>query len=113
MRLRSNEQGYLLVDAIMGLALFGLVLVAIYRLYLPTFALSQHINAQLATQQDVRLAVDRVARALHETTAARVRVYTPETGCGGQSDACIAFATARDGECGGAFQVVNGAPNWQ
>ncbi len=110
---RSREQGYLLMDVIVGLALFGFLVLAIYRLYLPTFALSRQVNDQLAVQQDVRLAVDRVARVLHETAAARVAVYPAAKGCTGTYDACIAFVTARDAHCTGDFQLVNGAPNWQ
>jgi hypothetical protein len=113
MRPGPSEQGYFLVDVVVGLALFGLLMVAIYHLYLPTITLSQRIHAQLATQQDVRLALDRVARALHETTAGRVRVYTAESGCAEPYEACMAFVTARDGQCTGTFQLVNGAPNWQ
>jgi len=42
------------VDVIVGLALFGFVLLSIYYLYTPTFVLSQHIDEQLVAQQDVR-----------------------------------------------------------
>ncbi len=110
-----GETGYLLVDVIVGLALFSFVLLSIYHLYGPTFALSRDINSRLAAQQDVRLALDRVARVLHETSAVygRLRVYSPEVGCAGAYDGCLAFVTARDANCTGAFQLVGGAPNWQ
>ena len=115
MRRLSGEMGYLLVDVIVGLGLFGFVLLSIYHLYDPTFALSQDINDRLSTQQDIRLAVDRVARALHETTSAygRLRVYPAEAGCAGAYEGCIGFVTARDAACTGAFQLIGGAPNWQ
>ncbi len=115
MRRRRGENGYLLVDMVMALALFGFVLLSIYHLYGPTFALSRDINGRLAAQQDVRLALDRVARALHETTTAtwRFRIYPAEAGCAGAYQACLGFVTARDGNCAGAFQLVDGAPNWQ
>ena len=111
----SSDRGYLLVDAIVGLALFGFVLLSIYQLYGPTFALSQRIDAQLVAQQDVRLALDRVARAMRETTTAfgRMRAYTPESGCAGVYEGCIGFVTARDARCTGAFQLIDGAPDWQ
>ena len=111
----SGAAGYLLVDVIVGLALFAFVLLAIYHLYGPTFALSQSINDRLAAQQDTRLALDRVARALHETTSAygRLRVYPAEAGCSGAFEGCIGFVTARDTDCGGTFQLIDGAPNWQ
>jgi hypothetical protein len=100
---------------IMGLALFGFVLLAIYHLYAPTFGLAQHIDEQLVAQQDVRLALDRVARAMHETTGAfgRMRAYTAGSGCVGTYEGCIGFVTARNASCTGAFQLIGGAPDWQ
>jgi hypothetical protein len=111
----SLAKGYLLVDVIVGLALFSFVLLAIYHLYGPTFTLSRDINDRLAAQQDVRLALDRVARALHETTTApgRLKVYTAEAGCTGAYEGCLGFVTARDAKCAGTFQLIDGAPNWQ
>ena len=115
MRHLSEEGGYLLVDVIVGLALFGLVLLSIYQLYVPTFVLYRNINDQLSAQQDARLVLDRVARALRETTSAygRLRVYPGESGCTGAHEGCIGFVTARDGNCTGTFQLIDGAPNWQ
>ncbi len=115
MRRRSCEAGYLLVDVIMGLVLFGFVLLSIYEIYRPTFSLYQGINSRLSAQQDVRLALDRVARALHKTSTAygRLRVYSPEAGCAGTYEGCVGFVTARDTDCTGAFQLVDGTPNWQ
>jgi hypothetical protein len=101
---------------IVGLSLFGFVLLAIYYVYGPTFALNQRIDSRLSAQQDVRLALDRVARSLRETTTApgRLKVYTEETGCAGGYQGCIGFVTARGGDdCRGEFQLIDGAPNWQ
>jgi hypothetical protein len=110
-----RESGYLLVDLIVGLSLFGFVLLAIYYVYGPTFALNQGINSRLSAQQDVRLALDRVARSLRETTTApgRLKVYTEETGCTGGYQGCVGFVTARSDDCKGTFQLIDGAPNWQ
>jgi type II secretory pathway pseudopilin PulG len=115
MKRLSSEQGYSLVDVVVGLALFGFVLLSIYQLYTPTFVLSRHIDEQLVAQQDVRLALDRVARAMHETTSAfgRMRAYTAESGCVGTYEACIGFVTARNAKCSGAFQLIGGGPDWQ
>jgi type II secretory pathway component PulJ len=115
MRRPSREAGFLLVDLIVGLGLLGFVLLAIYHLYGSTFVLSRDINNRLAAQQDVRLALDRVARALRETTHAfgRLRVYPAEAGCSGAYEGCLGFVTARDANCTGTFQLINGAPNWQ
>lgn len=115
MRRPSGTAGYSLIDLTVGLVLLGIVLLSIYALYKPTFALSRNIGQRLAAQQDVRLAIDRVARALHETTMAfgRIRVYSAEAGCTGAYEACIGFVTARDAGCTGSFQLVAGAPNWQ
>jgi hypothetical protein len=111
----GERQGYGILDVLVGLALLALIIVSIYRLYLPTFALSQRIHDGLQAQQDVRLAVDRVARALHETTTAvgRLRVYPPESGCRGSYDACVAFVTPRDDGCTGSFHLIGGAADWQ
>lgn len=110
-----GAEGYSLIDMTVGLVLLGIVLLSIYALYRPTFALSRNIGQRLAAQQDVRLAIDRVARSMHETTLAygRMRVYSAAAGCTGAYEGCIGFVTARDGDCTGSFQLVAGAPNWQ
>jgi len=115
MKRRSGAAGYFLVDVIVALGLFSFILLSIYQVYGPTFALYQGINSRLSAEQDVRLALDRVARALHETTTApgRLRVYTVEAGCTGAYDGCLGFVTARDAGCTGTFQLIDGAPNWQ
>ena len=99
----------------MGLVLLALIIVSIYQLYIPTFRLSQNAHEGLEAQQDVRLAVDRVARALHETSTAfgRVRLYAAAAGCSGAYEGCIGFVTARDARCAGAFRLVGGEPDWQ
>jgi hypothetical protein len=111
----SRQEGYFLVDVIVGLGLLGFVLLSIYYVYGPTFSLYQHINGRLGGQQDVRLAVDRVARALHETSAAygRLRVYSPAAGCAEAYEGCVGFVTARDTNCSGAFRLIDGRPDWQ
>lgn len=115
MRRLSAAEGYSLIDVTVGLVLLGIVLLSIYALYRPTFALSRNIGERLAAQQDVRLALDRMAPALHETTAAfgRMRVYSAEAGCTGTYEGCIGFVTARDAACTGSFHLVAGAPDWQ
>jgi len=115
MMARRREAGYAMVDVIMGLVLFGLVIVAVYQVFLPAFALSRSGNDRLAAQQDIRLAVDRVARQLHETTLAvgRIRVYPPAAGCTAGYEGCIGFVSARRGDCTGPFQLRGGAPDWQ
>lgn len=112
---RPNERGFTLVDTIVGLLLLSLVILAVYHVNIPTFTLWRSLDDQLATQQDVRLAVDRVARALHETTPAfgRLRAYTAAEGCSGAHEGCIGFVTARAAHCGGSFQLSRGAPDWQ
>src|SRR5262249_39234996 len=115
-RAPSRESGYLLVDMIVGLSLFGFVLLAIYYVYGPTFALNQRIDSRLSAQQDVRLALDRVARSLRETTTApgRLKVYTDESGCTGGYQGWIGFVPPRGGdECRGTFRLIDGAPDWQ
>jgi hypothetical protein len=113
MRRVSGDQGYSLIDVTIGLVLLGIVLLSIYALFRPTFAFSRTIGERLAAQQDVRLAIGRIARDLYETTVERMRIYSPEAGCTGAYEGCLAFVTARDAECRGSFQLVAGAPNWQ
>lgn len=110
-----RDGGYAVVDVIMGLVLLGLVIVTVYRVFLPAFTLSRSGNDRLAAQQDIRLAIDRVARQLHETTLAvgRVRIYSPAGGCTEAYEGCIGFVTARRDHCTGVFQLRGGAPDWQ
>ncbi len=114
MRRLHAEQGYSIVDVLVGLVLLALVILSIYQLYVPTFTLSRNVHEGLEAQQDVRLGIDRVARALHETSTAfgRVRLYTAKSGCTGAYEGCIGFVTARDA-CTGSFRLVGGAPDWQ
>ena len=115
MRRRSAEDGYSLIELTVGLVIMGIIFLSIYALYRPTLVLSGGIGERLAAQQDVRLALDRLARPLHEATMAfgRIKVYPPEAGCAGAYQACIGFVTARNAGCTGPFQRVAGAPNWQ
>src|SRR5207245_9530608 len=97
------------------LVLFGLVVIAIYQVLLPAFALSRTANDRLAVQQDARMAIDRMTRPFHETTLApgRIRVYSAGAGCAGGYEACIGLVTARSDGCAGPFHLLNGAPDWQ
>ena len=110
-----DPRGFTLIDLTVGLALLGIVLLSIYTLYRPTLTLSRRIGEQLAAQQDIRVATDRVARALRETTLAfgRLKVYPAEAGCAGAYEGCIGLVTARDDACAGTFHLVGGAPDWQ
>jgi len=111
---RPAEAGVVLVDLVVGLVFFGFVLGAVYQLFVHAFAFSHTTDEQLAAQQDLRLAIDRVARQLHETTltVGRVRVYTAQAGCTDEYQACIGFVTARGSDCLGPFQLQNGVPDW-
>jgi type II secretory pathway pseudopilin PulG len=110
-----SQRGYVIVDALVGIALFGIVILSIYQVFVMAFGLAQRTDDRLLVQQDVRLALDRMARVLHETTLApgRLRIYPAEAGCTGQYDGCIGFVTARDANCGGLFHLINGSPQWQ
>lgn len=109
---RRWEQGYSSVDVIMGIVLLSLVILTVYRVFIPAFALSRNTDERLARQQDVRLAIDRLARELHETTLSQSRLVVYSAGCTGAYQGCIGYATARTG-CTGSFQLINGSPNWQ
>ena len=109
-----SQRGYVIVDVVMGVVLLALVLLTTYQVFLPTFGLSRNASERVARQQDVRLAIERIARDLHETTTAanRLVVYGPANGCTGSYQGCIAFVTARPA-CTGAFQVTAGSPVWE
>ncbi len=111
----SGAQGYSLIDLTVGLLLLGIVLLSVYALYRPTFTLSRDLGEQLAAQQDVRLATDRVARAIQESTTGfgRLMIYPAQDGCARVYEGCIGFVTARADTCAGTFHLVGGAPDWQ
>ncbi len=116
-RPRHWEEGYSSLDLVMGLVLFSLVVLTLYQVFIPTLALSSNTTERLERQQDVRLAIDRLARELHETTLARVTIYN--TGCTGAYEGCIGYVTARS-SCAGDFRYTldasgrpNGFPDWQ
>ena len=116
-RLHADTRGYTVADAVTGLVLLALTIVSLYQVMIPSFALWRNSDERIARQQDVRLAIDRMARALHESNAAFgfLRAYN----CAGpsQNENCsaIGFVTARDNNCSGLFQYVpgTGSPNWQ
>lgn len=111
---RRPEQGYSIVDLMVAITLLSLIFIVVYQVFIPAFALSRNTEERLNRQQDVRLALDRLARDMHETSAAqgRLQVYTPGVGCTGSYEGCIGFATARVG-CTGRFILIGGSPNWQ
>jgi hypothetical protein len=82
-------------------------MVGIYQVFVPVLLFARSSNDRLGVQQDVRLAMDRMARDLRESQMAvsRLRVY------GGTA---IGLVTARPG-CSGPFQVDagSGKPDWR
>lgn len=102
-----RTSGFAAVDLIVGLAVSALVMVGIYQVFVPVLLFARSSNDRVAVQQDVRLAMDRMARDLRESQMAvsRLRVY------GGTA---IGLVTARPG-CSGPFDVdeISGAPDWQ
>lgn len=107
-----NERGHSLVDVVAGIVLMSLVIMTLYHVFTPTFALSRNSSERLERQQDIRLAIDRVARDIHETAANRITTYAAGNGCSGTYQGCIAFVTPRP-NCSGEFQLAGGFPNWQ
>lgn len=103
-----GSRGYALADLVVGMAVFALVLAGVYQVFIPVLRFAASARERLAVQQDVRLAVDRMARDLRESTMStgRLQVYP-----GGTS---IGLVTARAG-CSGAFSVdpATGKPRWQ
>lgn len=95
-----------MVDLMASMAIFALVTAGIYQVFIPFLKMARSTTERLAVQQDVRLAMDRMARDLRESTVARLRVYPGGT--------AIGFVSAR-ANCTGAFSVVasTGVPDWQ
>lgn len=103
-----GSRGYALADLVVGMAVFALVLAGVYQVFIPVLRFAASVNERLAVQQDVRLAVDRMARDLRESamSTGRLEVYP-----GG---AAIGLVTAR-ASCSGDFSVdpSTGEPRWQ
>ena len=106
------ERGHTLVDVIAGVVLMALVIFSLYQVFIPTFALSRNSSERLVRQQDVRLALDRLARDVHETAANRITVYGTGNGCIGSYQGCMALVTPRT-NCSDGFQLTTGFPSWQ
>src|SRR3972149_2533387 len=68
----------------------------VYQVFIPVLKFAQSTNERLAVQQDVRLAMDRMARDMRESDMSRLQVYPGGT--------AIGLVTARAG-CSGAFMV--------
>ena len=108
---RSNgaSRGFLFIDLMVGMAVFTLVLVGIYQVFIPVLKFARSTNERLSVQQDVRLAMDRMARDVRESSMAR-RIRTYPDGGG----PAIGMVTARAG-CSGSFAIdqPSGRPYWQ
>lgn len=82
-------------------------MVGIYQVFVPVLLFARSSNDRVAVQQDVRLAMDRMARDLRESQMAvsRLRIY------GGTA---IGLVTARP-SCTGPFAINagSGTPDWQ
>ena len=102
-----RTSGFAAVDLIVGLAVSTLVMVGVYQVFVPVLLFARSSNDRLSVQQDVRLAMDRMARDLRESQMAvsRLRIY------GGTA---IGLVTARP-FCTGPFAINagSGTPDWQ
>src|SRR3989304_4004486 len=92
-----------MVDLVVGMAGFALVTAGVYQVFIPVLKFAHSTNERLAVQQDVRLAMDRMARDMRESDMSRLRVYPGGT--------AIGLVTARAG-CRGAFtgDAASGPP---
>jgi len=95
-----------MVDLVVGMAVFALVTAGVYQVFIPVLKFAHSTNERLSVQQDVRLAMDRMARDMRESDMSRLQVYPGGT--------AIGLVTARAG-CSGAFTVdaASGRPLWQ
>jgi len=83
------------------MAVFALVTAGVYQVFIPVLKFARSTNERLYVQQDVRLAMDRMARDIRESTAARLHIYPwpPDT-----AGPAIAVVTARP-NCSGTFTL--------
>jgi hypothetical protein len=97
-----------MIDLVASMAIFALVTAGVYQVFIPFLKMAQSTSERLAVQQDARLAMDRIARDLRESTVAvgRFQVYGGGT--------AIGLVSARP-SCTGAFTVdaISGRPLWQ
>lgn len=97
-----------MIDLVTSMAIFALVTAGVYQVFIPFLKMASSTNERLAVQQDVRLAMDRIARDLRESTAAlgRFRIYGGGTAIG---------AVSARPTCTGAFTIdeASGRPLWQ
>ncbi len=89
-----------------SLAVFALVLVGVYQVFIPVLKFANSTTERLSVQQDVRLAVDRIARDFRESDFSRLHVYPGNT--------AVALVTTRS-SCSGAFTLdaATGQEQWQ
>lgn len=104
----KGRGGYALADLVVGMAVFALVLAGVYQVFVPVLKFAASAGERVAVQQDIRLAVDRMARDLRESamSTGRLRVYA--------TGEAIGLVTAR-ANCSGEFRVdpSTGEPRWQ
>jgi len=116
-RFLADQRGYSVADAVTGLVLLALTIVSLYQVMIPSFALWRNSDERIARQRDVRLAIDRMARALHESSSAfgLLRAYNCNPFGSNQNCLAIGFVTARTSNCTGPFQAPPpaGVPIWQ
>lgn len=118
----TREHGSTLLDVLVAASIFTLIIGSVWRGFIPALTVSTVMHSRLAAQQDVRLALDRVARQIHETSLIRLQTYVtscPSSGCPSETgpgcpvdNGCVAFSSARPA-CVGSFQLLNAKPNWQ
>jgi hypothetical protein len=118
----KREHGSSMFDVLVAISLFALIIGALWRGFIPTMTFSTIMHFRLGAQQDVRLALDRVARQIHESSLIRLQTYVatcPAGGCPSETgpgcpvdNGCVAFSSARPA-CVGSFQLLNAKPNWQ
>jgi type II secretory pathway pseudopilin PulG len=95
-----------MIDLVAAMAIFAVVTAGIYQVFIPFLKMARSTSERLAVQQDARLAMDRMARDLRETTVGRFQIYGGGT--------AIGVVSARP-SCTGAFTVdaTSGRPLWQ
>lgn len=111
----DGRSGATLLEVVMALAILSIVLGSIYGVFVLAVKRAEHAQARAKIQQETRVAIDRIARELRETSRDPAAVQFYNTACTG---CAIGFRTARDAAGNFVVEMNNmlptyGQPQWQ
>jgi len=111
----DGQSGATLLEVVMAMAVLAIVLGGIYGVFVLAAKRAEQAQARARVQQEIRVAIDHMARELREASRDPAAVQFYNTACTG---CAIGFRTARD--AAGTFVVETnnmlptyGQPQWQ